>query len=202
MMTSTHMIMGAAISSRAHFRPLYLALAWFGGFVPDASMFALVVYSRFGAEGTDDLWSRAGGLYWQEPWQFYSAVSNSIPMWILLCVIGLVLFRRHGSLQGFGLGLLIFSAAALLHVLVDFVTHASDAHIHFWPFTDWRFHSPISYYEKAHFGRIVSVFESLMGLGIVAYLVMNFKQVPVRVVALLLSLPYFAVLLFLLSGRF
>ncbi len=201
MMTSTHILMGAAISSRSHFRPLYIVLAWLGGFTPDASMFALVVYSRFGGEGTEDLWSRAGGLYWQEPWQFYSAVSNSFPMWILFCLIGLFLFRRSKRLKSIGLGVLIFSTAAFAHVIVDFMTHASDAHIHFWPFSDWRFHSPISYYEKAHFGRIVSIFEATMGLSIIAYLVTKFKQLPVRILAPLLGLPYLIITWFLFSGR-
>lgn len=200
MMTSTHILMGAGISSRAHFSPLYIVLAWLGGFMPDASIFGLVVFSRFGG-GDGDLWSRAGGLYWQDPWQFFSAVSNSIPMWGLLCLVGLFLFRRSAGLKMFGFGVLIFSSAALVHVLVDFVTHSRDAHVHFWPLSVWRFHSPISYYEKAHFGAIVSVFEAIMGLSIIAYLVVTFKQIPVRIMALVLGLPYLLSMWFVVSGR-
>lgn len=201
MMTSTHILMGAGFASRAHFRPLYITLAWLGGFAPDASIFSLVAFSRLGGGAGADLWSRAGGLYWQEPWQFFSAVSNSIPMWSLFCLVGLFLFKRSAGLKTFGLGVLIFSSAALVHVLVDFLTHASDAHVHFWPLMDWRFRSPISYYERAHFGAIVSVFEAIMGLGIIAYLVIKFKQVPVRILAPLLGVPYLLAMWFVLSGR-
>jgi hypothetical protein len=189
--------MGAALCARPRFKPYQILLAWLGGFTPDASIFIMVAYSRFADVAGASLWSRAGGLYWQEPWQFFSAVSNSIPMWILFCAVGFAIFKKSTSLKSVGLAVLIFSSATLVHVMVDFLTHASDAHVHFWPLTDWRFHSPVSYYERAFYGRIVGLFEVAMGLGIIVYLVTRFKYWPVRILAVLLGLPYLVSLYFI-----
>lgn len=34
------------------------------------------------------------------------------------------------------------------HNVIDFFTHHKEAHAHFHPLSDWRFRSPVSYYEK------------------------------------------------------
>jgi membrane-bound metal-dependent hydrolase YbcI (DUF457 family) len=39
------------------------------------------------------------------------------------------------------------------HTLVDFFTHSNDARPLFWPISDWRWASPISYYDPLHYGR-------------------------------------------------
>ena len=76
MLTTSHILFGAALSSRPHFRGWQLTLAWVGGFAPDASIYLMVAYSRL-VDGTGvELWNRPDGLYWQEPWQVFSAISN------------------------------------------------------------------------------------------------------------------------------
>lgn len=194
--------MGAAISSRPGLKPYQIVLAWLGGFIPDASIFLMVAYSRFAEVSGAGLWRAPNGLYWQEPWQFFSAVSNSIPMWIVLSVLGLVLFIGTKALKTIGLSLLIFSSAALVHVLIDLATHARDAHVHFWPLTDWRFHSPLSYYDPAFHGKVVGMFEAIMGLGIITYLVINYKNWPVRILSVLFAAPYFLSAWFIINGTF
>jgi membrane-bound metal-dependent hydrolase YbcI (DUF457 family) len=39
------------------------------------------------------------------------------------------------------------------HTLVDFLTHSDDARPLFWPISEWRWESPISYYDPLHYGR-------------------------------------------------
>jgi membrane-bound metal-dependent hydrolase YbcI (DUF457 family) len=39
------------------------------------------------------------------------------------------------------------------HTLVDFLTHSNDARPLFWPISDWKWASPISYYNPLHYGR-------------------------------------------------
>ena len=41
---------------------------------------------------------------------------------------------------------------ALLHVAGDFPVHHDDAHRHFFPLSDWRFASPVSYWDSSHYG--------------------------------------------------
>ncbi len=58
---------------------------------------------------------------------------------------------------------LSFAWGAALHVIVDVVTHHSDGPLLLFPF-DWttRFASPISYWDPAHFGVAMSVFEHVL----------------------------------------
>lgn len=46
-----------------------------------------------------------------------------------------------------------------LHALCDLPLHNADAHRHFYPLTDWRFHSPVSYWDPAHHGGLVTLVE-------------------------------------------
>lgn len=190
MLTSTHILIGAAVSSKPDFKPWQLVLAWAGGFMPDASIFLMVAYSRLVNGAGVDLWTIPTGLYWQEPWQTYSAVSNSFPLWGLVLLSGFLLYKYSKPFKMAGLGMMIFFTGYFLHISVDFITHADDAHVQFWPFSTWRFHSPISYYQPQYYGRIVGVFEAVMGLSIVGYLIIRFRQWSVRIIAAVLAVPY------------
>ena len=54
--------------------------------------------------------------------------------------------------------------ACLLHSFVDIVTHHDDGPVLFWPLNwHFRFPSPISYWDNAHFGRQVGIFEWILG---------------------------------------
>lgn len=191
MLTTTHMLLGAAVTTRPRFRPWQITLGWLGGFTPDASVFLMVGASRVGMTGTGDMWRQPDGLYWQEPWQTLSAISNSMPLWVLLILAGLAVMRFLPRFRPLGLGLVIFAGAALLHVLCDFPVHTDDAHVHFWPFSDWRFHSPVSYYQTSHYGGQFRIFEMLLDAGVAVYLAVRFPQWPVRILAVLLGVAPF-----------
>ena len=49
----------------------------------------------------------------------------------------------------------------LLHALGDLPLHHDDAHRHFFPFLDWRFSSPISYWNPDFHGHWVSLIEAI-----------------------------------------
>ena len=110
-------------------------------------------------------------------------------MWAAIVLVGFLVFRRSEKYKAVGLGLLIFGAAALTHVLGDFPVHNDDAHVHFWPFTDWRFHSPVSYYQSAHYGGVFRPFEMILDVCLAAYLFIRFRQWPVRILAVCLAAP-------------
>jgi hypothetical protein len=52
-----------------------------------------------------------------------------------------------------------FFASLFLHSVGDFPLHHDDAHRHFFPFSDWRFASPVSYWDPRHYGLIVGPLE-------------------------------------------
>ena len=108
-----------------------------GAIVPDASMFVFFAWSRLQGWGGEETWNVR---YWMEPWQTLSAISNSFILFIAL--LALALWRKW-VLVG------LVAAAALTHLALDFPLHADDAHRHLWPVSDWRFHSPVSYWDPS-----------------------------------------------------
>lgn len=45
---------------------------------------------------------------------------------------------------------------------MDFFVHVEDAYPHFWPIFDWRFESPVSYWDAAYFGNWVAAGDALL----------------------------------------
>lgn len=45
------------------------------------------------------------------------------------------------------------------HVVADALTHARDARPMFWPFSGWRFRSPVSYRDRGRHARVFSLLE-------------------------------------------
>lgn len=147
MNTPTHMLTAAALLSKSGDpRRNWVILA--GGVLPDLSIFVLVAWARF-IENIPHrtIWRE---VYWQEPWQTLGAISNSYVIWGLLAVLAWWLGWRIW---------MFLAAAILVHISLDFPFHASDAHKHFWPLSDWRFHSPLSYWDGRHHSGWVGALE-------------------------------------------
>jgi len=58
----------------------------------------------------------------------------------------------------------ILFISMILHSLGDLPVHNDDAHRHFFPFSNYRFISPFSYWDRNHYGSIVSLVEMLLVL--------------------------------------
>lgn len=188
MMTPTHMLVAAGVTTRRDFKRWQIALAYFAGFFPDAAVFAMVVWAR--ATGFDgNLWRQPDGLYWVDPWQIMTTITNSFPLWLLVLGLGYWLWRR-GNHRDWAIALMVLGGGCLLHAALDFPVHTSDAHVHFWPFSDWRFISGVSYYQPQHYGSIVSKIEIVIGAAMVVLIFRRFKGLWVRGFTLLLCLPY------------
>ena len=184
MLTTSHILMGAALSTRPKMKSWMITLGWLGGFTPDVSMFAMVGLSRIGALGNAGLWRHPDGLYWNDPWLSITDYLNSIPIWGAICLLGIVLWRMSSSrVSTFGLAIVVFTSAGILHLFADLLTHVEDAHAHFLPISDWRFHSPVSYYRRDHFGAEFQIFETILSASLAIYLIIRFRQWPVRILA-------------------
>jgi hypothetical protein len=85
-------------------------------------------------------------------------------------------YRRHTLL-------LIFFSSMLLHVFGDLPLHHDDAHRHFFPFSDWRFASPVSYWDPAHHGQWASLVEVSCVIAASGYLYWRSKVLRPWVVA-------------------
>lgn len=173
MNTIAHMVLAsAALARRDQAEKNWAALA--GAIAPDASMFVFFGWSLIQGWSGDETWNVQ---YWTQPWQTLGAISNSFILFGLLLAFSL--WRNRPALAA-------FSAAALLHLGLDFPLHADDAHRHFWPLTDWRFASPVSYWDPDQNGLIGSAFETLLALLATGILWLRFQALRWR--ALLLSL--------------
>lgn len=68
--------------------------------------------------------------------------------------------------------LLWLSIGMLFHTIIDVFTHHSDGPLIFFPLNwTYRFPSPISYWERAYYGRQFTIFEYALDVVIVAYFV-------------------------------
>jgi membrane-bound metal-dependent hydrolase YbcI (DUF457 family) len=192
MNTQTHVIMGAALFGRPLPR---LAIAGaLGGIVPDAPMFAIVIGLRMLGYGLDDIFGR---LYWEHWWQVANAIGHNIPLWGVTALVAYAASRNKDDIAAFFAAL---SASALLHSLIDLACHRDDAHMHFWPLTEWRFRSPVSYWDSAHYGVQFSLFEAALGLVLVLVLWRRCARWHLRLPLALALVAYAAVPAFFILG--
>ena len=58
-----------------------------------------------------------------------------------------------------------FFCSVLLHCGVDLALHHDDAHRHFFPLSDWRYASPVSYWDPRRLGRLGALLEVCSVIG-------------------------------------
>ena len=201
MNTQTHLLLAAALLARRG-RPRAKAAVLAGALMPDAGVLGLYAWAKATGVPDGQVWRV---IYFAEPMQSVQAVFNSVPVYAALLVVGLALGERAAATAPTMLGtggsstigqfpwLALFALAALVHIAGDLPVHVSDAHRHFWPLSDWRFMSPVSYWDPAHHGRIASALEALLGLALCTLLWRRFVAAWVRAALVLAALLYVAV---------
>ena len=152
MKTPSHAIINLAILGQRQLPQANLIIA-IGGILPDIPIFLFYFWAKYIARLPESkIWSEA---YYEPVVQNIVALFHSIP----LAVIGLLIAYYFGwqSVQ-------ILCLSMILHSLGDLPVHNDDAHRHFFPFSNYRFISPFSYWDRNHYGSIVSFVEMLLVL--------------------------------------
>lgn len=186
MNTPTHTLLALAALSKRGDRKRNVAVL-IGSLIPDAAIFLWAPYQYlFNDVSGAEMWEK---LYFEPPMQNLIAWFNSVPIYALLALIG---FMARG--KTWGKLLLFFALAALIHMATDLPVHAADAYRHFWPLTDWRFYSPLSYWDVDHHSRWVSLFEIGLAFGCIALLWKRFKIRWSRILLGLVSIFYILLL--------
>lgn len=122
-----------------------------GAILPDAPMFVFYFVEKVIKKTPERyIWEKK---YYQTGWQNFIDIFNSLPF-ILISLTTAIWFNYQ-------IGIL-FSLSMLLHILGDLPLHNNDAHRHFFPLSNWRFFSPISYWDPKYYGHIVTKVEILV----------------------------------------
>jgi hypothetical protein len=191
MNTQSHVIMGAVIFGRG-----IPAKAWagaLGGLIPDLPMFLIVLGLKLNGVPAQVIF---GKIYWQNWWQVTNAIGHNFWLWSGLVILGIVnRDRLSSSAQTFDnwTRVSLFAGSALLHTTIDFFCHREDAHMSFWPISRWKFMSPVSYYDPAHYGMWFSLFEVALGLTLAFILFRQFGNKVLRVFVVFAMAMYVAV---------
>jgi membrane-bound metal-dependent hydrolase YbcI (DUF457 family) len=191
MNTQTHIIMGAALFGRP--MPKLAVAGALGGLIPDLPMYAIILGLRASGYPLSEIF---GKIYWEHWWQVSNAIGHSFIVWGIVLAVSLI--AKTKSWSGFGIAL---SGSALLHSIVDFLCHRDDAHMHFWPLTEWRFRSPVSYWDGAHYGNYFSLFEAALGVVLVVVLWQRYQQTIIRALLAIAMTAYIAVPAFFIFGN-
>lgn len=172
--TTTHALIGLADFQHKPLRRSGWA-AFIGAILPDAFMGVFLANSIAKKNPGDERWSKE---YFQEPWQKMSAISNSFPLWTAALASGAALRLIHPPT---GALVTTIAKSGLSHITIDFLTHSEDAHQHFWPLSDWRYNSPVSYWNVNQHANKVMPVEGLMGLAALKTLWPRTSSIPQKI---------------------
>lgn len=126
-----------------------------GAILPDLPIFIFYGVSKLIHKlPENEIWGKA---YYEPFWQALVALFHSFP----LAGMGLIACLYWKWETG-----MIFCTSLIFHSLLDFPVHNDDAHRHFFPFSNYRFISPLSYWDGAHYGKIVALTEVLLVLAV------------------------------------
>ena len=178
MTTPAHAALSLILLGRSERNALPVAL---GAVAPDLPMLAFYAWERM-VRGVSEgrIWSER---YFDPGWQVVFDIPNSIPFLALALGIVVLAGRRAPSAgPGLATGIApgrrlgrfaapaLFLASMIVHALADLPLHREDAHRHFFPFSDWRFTSPVSYWDPEHYGGYAALGEVVLVLGVSVFL--------------------------------
>jgi hypothetical protein len=156
--TPSHAVLNLVLLGRKG-RPEGNAWIAAGAVAPDLPILVFAVVARWvlGAP-----WRRVWGeMYFSNVTQTLLVPFHAVP--VLAAAWAVARWRK--SMRGE-----LFFASMLLHSALDFPVHHDDAHRHLWPLSDWRFESPISYWDTAYHAATVSLVEVALVVCGVVYL--------------------------------
>ena len=191
MHTQTHLLISAAALTRPGDRERNIA-AIAGAVLPDVPMFVMVGYGALAGLTGEQIFGEYDGLYWTPGWQGAINGGHSIP--IYLAILAIAFWLKRAWLKA-------FCYSAFLHISFDLPFHFDDAHAHFWPLTNWKFMSPVSYWDRAHYGGVVMPLEIAGSLILIAILVLRFPVLWVKIVLGLLAALYIGGPLYFILSR-
>lgn len=150
-------------------QPTNVAPAVIGALLPDAPMFVFYAVEKLVLGSSErEIWSTR---YFSSGWQDFFDLFNSVP----IVAIGLIVAWKTNHRAWFVLFL-----SMLLHIACDLPLHHDDGHRHFWPLSDWRFESPVSYWDANHFGRPAAIAELVLFVACYVWSMAKHRALKIR----------------------
>jgi len=153
----SHLVINAAIEKKfgAKYKLAKSAFLW-GSVTPDLPLLFLsigyFVYRRYlSPQPLDGIMnSTFDYLYFNNP--FWIAGHNFLHSPTALLIYAIILWRFVDKPNTRGHWWLSFVFGCMVHSVIDILTHYDDGPVLFFPL-DWhiRFHSPVSYWDRAHY---------------------------------------------------
>ena len=174
----THLVINAAISKKfgSKFNLARSPFLW-GSVVPDIPLAILslgfFLYNRYivAQPVSGMMASGFDNLYFNNPW--WIAGHNLLHSPTALFIYATLLWSFRGKPNTRGHWWLWFVFGAMVHSVIDILTHHNDGPVLFWPFSrHTRFYSPISYWDKAHYASQFIYFEVGLNMVLLVYLVL------------------------------
>lgn len=158
-------------------KPEFSLPAIAGALVPDAPIYIFYLYQKlFVSISEHEIWADA---YFRPHWQLVFDAFHSIPIALFAA---LAAYRLGGSAWT------IYFLSMALHAVFDFPLHGDDAHRHFFPLSNYRFESPVSYWDPRRYGLVASIAEigAVMGASGVIWVRKNGMMDRVAVIVVFL----------------
>lgn len=178
MNTPSHWFFNLALLGREVSPGMRWAIAC-GAVAPDVPIFIFYAVSK-GIYRLPEaqIWQEA---YYEPGWQFVVAIGHSLPLAGLGLLVSLWLRWEIGT---------ALCVSLICHSLLDLPVHHDDAHRHFFPLSDYRFVSPLSYWDVSHYGRWVAGLEVVGVLALTPLLLQMTRAWAVRGLIFAIDLLY------------
>ena len=185
MITLSHVIYGwaaaKALKPSSSTQRIIIFGVVIGSFLPDIPTYLFFLYyTVLVGSSQADIWNT---LYFNSPWTPVITLTHSFIIWPLLFGIGYI-FKKHW--------LFWIASGALFHSAVDFLVHNTDAYAHFWPLSDWKFFSPVSYWNPEYYGSLVSILDTVVVFALLIYLLKKTSHKRTRWLIIFLAILYLA----------
>jgi hypothetical protein len=161
---------------RKHNIPYFHRLVIFGSILPDLPMFLFFFYYTFLGVAQETIW---GELFFRQDWQALFNMFNSLPLFLVVVLTAIIIKNKS---------VFVFGIAAIMHFVGDMFLHQEDGHAHFFPLSEYKFHSPVSYWNPEYFGGIFSIFETLLILALSVPLWKGLKNKWARTLIIIVNL--------------
>lgn len=161
MNTPAHVLFNIVILGKRNSFQYFWAILC-GAILPDIPMILFYLWEKIFLKTPEILiWTEK---YFENSWQNFFDIFNSIPIFFV-GLLGSVISKTKWGMY--------FFSSLLFHTFFDFPLHREEAHRNFFPFSEFRFVSPISYWDQNHYGRVIFSVEVTLSLLIIVYLLLK-----------------------------